>query len=158
MARESREDRFWKKVEAGDGCWKWLAAADPFGYGILGWTKGKERAHRVSYELHYGEIPKGFCVLHKCDTPECTNPEHLFLGTRADNNVDRSLKGRTSRVSRNAGTSQWRSKLTEEIVASIRKARAKGVSLKELSAMYDVGISAISSAARGKTWQHVGGE
>jgi len=87
-------DRFWEKVDMRGHCWEWTAAKTSCGYGrfkVEGKTVG---AHRVSYELHYGEIPEEMCVLHTCDTPPCVNPEHLFLGTPTDNNRDRDQKGR----------------------------------------------------------------
>lgn len=82
------EDRFWEKVEIRDGCWKWHGAKVNGGYGALTIGPrgaGSIRAHRLSYILHKGEIPAGLLVLHECDNPECTNPEHLVLGNRADN-------------------------------------------------------------------------
>ena len=79
------------------GCHLWIGGADPDGYGVISrqGRRGKqERAHRVAYELFVGPIPDGICVLHRCDTPACVNPEHLFLGTNLDNVRDRDAKGR----------------------------------------------------------------
>jgi hypothetical protein len=80
--------------EPNSGCWIWIAVCSHFGHGefIL---KKKYAAHRFSWILHKGEIPKGLCVLHACDVPACVNPQHLFLGTRGDNNTDRAKKGRS---------------------------------------------------------------
>ena len=80
-----------------DGCWGWTGTKNK-GYGALSNRNGREfspeKAHRISYEQHYGEIPIGMYICHKCDNPECTNPNHLFLGTAKDNSMDCSAKGR----------------------------------------------------------------
>lgn len=88
--------RFWSKVRIGDGCWEWTASTHKFGYGQLfvEWKARPLQAHRVSWELHFGEIPKGKHVLHKCDNPLCVRPDHLFLGTHEDNLSDMNRKGR----------------------------------------------------------------
>lgn len=81
------EDRFWAKVQIKEGCWTWTGGKVG-GYGALtvgARGQGHIRAHRMSYILHKGEIPPGMMVLHNCDNPECTNPEHLTLGTASDN-------------------------------------------------------------------------
>ena len=75
------------------GCWLWVSQSGE-GYGHLR-IDGKSRsAHHASYELHVGPIPDGMRVLHRCDNPRCINPEHLFLGTQADNVADMVAKGR----------------------------------------------------------------
>ncbi len=88
-----------------NGCWKWNGAKDPNGYGIISNRNGShlspEKAHRVSYEAAFGEIPKGMNVCHRCDNPECTNPAHLFLGSQKDNMKDCAKKGRVNKVSYN---------------------------------------------------------
>jgi len=87
--------QFWSYTNKSKNCWSWLRACRPDGYGIasVGTNKSKP-AHRVSWQLSYGPIPSGLCVLHSCDNPRCVRPDHLFLGTKADNNKDRDNKGR----------------------------------------------------------------
>jgi len=76
------------------GCWLWLGSCDDKGYGKGFSCQRRYKAHRHSWTLYRGEIPLGLCVLHKCDTPACVNPDHLFLGTRTDNSVDKVRKAR----------------------------------------------------------------
>lgn len=88
--RKTLEERFWDKVEKKEGCWGWIGAKTQ-GYGQLrigGRNDGMIRAPRLSYQIHFGEIPEGMVVRHKCDNPECTNPDHLEIGTHADNMSD----------------------------------------------------------------------
>lgn len=96
------QERFWERVKKGDGCWLWDTARDKDGYGRfpIG-ASGENKAHRVSWRIHHGEVPEGLCVLHKCDNPPCVNPKHLFLGTLKDNAVDCASKERTARGKRN---------------------------------------------------------
>lgn len=94
-------DRFWSFVTKGDGCWVWSGSKNPKGYGQI--QKGRRGAgmrpllsHRVSWEIHFGSIPNGMKVLHHCDNPSCVRPDHLFLGTDADNTADMIKKERGS--------------------------------------------------------------
>ena len=88
--------RFFEKVNKREGCWIWTGSVikKDHPYGRLWYKNRKFLAHRISWVLHYGEIPKGMWVLHKCDNPLCVNPDHLFLGTRSDNVRDAVKKGR----------------------------------------------------------------
>ena len=116
--RKSIRERFESKykVDESTGCWLWTAGKFRNGYGQF--RDGRNfHSHRVSYELHVGPIPEGICVLHKCDTPGCVNPKHLFLGTVDDNNKDKASKGRAARLK---GSRNPRSKLTEDEVSVIR--------------------------------------
>lgn len=95
----SLEERFWTKVTKAeaDKCWLWTGGLTKSGgYGQLqqGRGIGPIRAHRFSYELHIGPVPDDMCVLHRCDTPACVNPSHLFLGSRAENCKDMGHKKR----------------------------------------------------------------
>lgn len=96
--------RFFAKVIQGsseDDCWKWTACTNEFGYGLFNAQGRQQRAHRVSYKMHVGDIPDGLQICHHCDNPPCTNPKHLFLGTQADNMQDASRKGRSAFGDRN---------------------------------------------------------
>ncbi|KKK76925.1 hypothetical protein LCGC14_2858760 [marine sediment metagenome] len=93
---KTSEERFnekWIPVTE-TGCWLWMAHKNPNGYGTLRVDSVDFPAHRYSWMLHKGRIPEGLCVLHKCDTPLCVNPEHLWLGTKKDNTHDAIKKGR----------------------------------------------------------------
>lgn len=81
-------------AEPNTGCFLWTSSLRSSGYGELWVKRGGQAAHRLAYEHHVGPIPPGLCVLHRCDTPACVNPEHLFVGTNQDNVDDKMRKGR----------------------------------------------------------------
>lgn len=155
-------EKFWKYVDkkSDDECWEWKAYKDTNGYGILRINPKTYRAHRISWVLHYGEIPAcdsyhGMCVLHRCDNPACVNPHHLFLGTHKDNMGDMRDKGRG--VTPDAkGERQGSHKLTEEEVKEIREKYIPLVyTQRMLAAEYGVVRETIHAVLTRRNWKHV---
>lgn len=86
--------RFFDKVNKTENCWNWIGGGRGNGYGAIKYNNKVIDTHRLSWILHYGEIPEKLFICHKCDNRKCVNPEHLFLGTSSDNMKDCSNKGR----------------------------------------------------------------
>jgi hypothetical protein len=133
MNADQRRARFWGKMErrANSNCWEWQGFKDRWGYGRTK-MEGQQLAHRAAYVIAHGAIPDGMCVLHRCDNPPCCNPDHLFLGTVADNNADMVAKGRHFVPSPCGyspllcGERNSQAKLTDFQVSEIRRRRAQG--------------------------------
>ncbi len=150
-ALSSLSQTFWSKFEKTAGCWEWTGRIALHGYGVLTRNAKSLLAHRVSWEVHNGPVPEGAWVLHRCDNRSCVNPDHLFLGTGAENVSDMMSKGRHAYGERNA-----QSKLTEEQVREIRDLHAAGgITHDRLAARYGVARSRISCVIRGESWAHV---
>lgn len=139
------------------GCWEWNKGRFAGGYGKFNKRAVahglSHYAHRTSWILHYGAIPDGMLVCHKCDNPCCVNPQHLFLGTSKDNSKDASSKGRLSTWRRNHGASHGRAKLTYEQVLSIKQDDRPR---KDIAEEYGVSLSRISKIKLGHTWNKEG--
>ena len=135
------------------GCWLWLGAINsPGGYGqfYCNGSKHGRRAHRVSYELYKGPIPDGLYVCHRCDVRVCVNPDHLFLGSHADNLADMARKGR--RRGRMVGESNHKAKLTAEQVVAIRRDPRIQI---EIARDYGMSQPQIGKIRQGLQWRHV---
>ena len=150
----------WDKVKKNSGifgidgiypteCWVWIGAKTKRGYGRIKRKNKEYRAHRISWKIHYGEITEEECVLHKCDYTSCIRPDHLFLGTRADNMQDRMMKGRTPKGELHSGA-----KLSIIDIDKIRKLYKQNLSIAEITRQFPVGRTAIRSIIYGHTWNH----
>lgn len=137
-------DRFLAKVKKTHGCWLWVGAHGRYGqFQLEGEPHGKIYAHRASYQIHVGSIPRDVHVLHTCDVRECVNPAHLFLGTHLDNMRDAATKGRLH-APRPSGR-----KVTDEQVAEMVALRAAGALLADIAAQYGVTKAFVSQVVRG---------
>lgn len=142
-------ERFWAKVKRDEpGCWVWTASKFWDGYGKFRLGATMVKAHRISFEIHNGQIPDGLHVLHKCDNPACVNPEHLFSGSHAENMADKEAKARGVSF---RGSKHGRAKLTEADVAVIRAAR--GVTQQQLADQFGVSNQLISRIKSGGIWR-----
>jgi hypothetical protein len=143
------------------GCWIFMGALNSAGYGMVGLGRRKDlidRAHRISYRAHIGNIPDGMFVCHTCDTPSCCNPYHLFLGTPKDNTQDMIKKNRHSLPPRNphiVGSAHPGAKLHESQVEIIRELYRYGFTQLELSKEYGVARQTISKVVNYKRFKHV---
>lgn len=147
-SRKTRaRQHFESHYEKTNGCWEWKGRLNKGGYGKFG---AGRIASRLQYIYYYGPIAKELQVCHTCDNRRCVNPDHLFLGTAADNLKDMTQKGRRARGSKIAS-----SVLTEEIVLEIRKKRLEGWKYKELEATYNLIRRHVHSICKNQMWQHV---
>ena len=129
------------------GCWLWTACTNKKGYGRLSYKGKLGYAHRIAYQLHKGDIPEDMLVLHDCDNPTCVNPEHLHLGTNADNMIEM--------YQRNRFPNQI---LTSDNVKAITSRIKLGIKQKDIAKEFKVHFSTISDIATGKSWQNSTGE
>lgn len=140
-------------------CWDWTGSLVGLqGYGGLAVNGVQAKAHRFSWELHFGVIPDGLHVLHRCDRPRCVNPSHLFLGTHQDNMDDKMSKGRHVVLK---GSRNPIAKLSEEQVLEIKRryrGRCRRNGAIPLAKEFGVSCHAIDAIVSGRNWKHVGQE
>lgn len=154
----SDKDRFmsWVTPVTESGCWIWHGCSDPKGYGRF--RRGGERAtvlsHRFSWEMFRGGIPTGMFVCHKCDTPACVNPDHLWLGTNADNVADMDAKSRRNNPHPKPmrGENHYRAKFTDD---DIRRIKADNRTQEAIASEYGVRQNTISRIKSGVRWGHL---
>lgn len=138
-------DQFWLRVSKTDTCWLWTGRVNGSGYGSV---SNAVFAHRFSWELANGPIPKGLCVCHRCDRPSCVNPAHLFLATQGDNIRDCIRKGRHHSFF-------GKQKLNAEQVYAIRAAAASGERHSTIANRFGVSPANVSMIVTRKSWEHL---
>lgn len=149
------KQKFWEKVERGaeSDCWNWNGSTNKEGYGTFhtnGPTRKLARAHRFSYEIH-NEPPGEQCVLHHCDNTLCVNPDHLYLGDRTQNALDRAERGRNS-----PGETNGMARLTEDIVREIRQFHESNkVTYQKLADRFGISVTLAFNIVKGHRWGHV---
>lgn len=174
--------RFWEKVDKSADCWLWTGCLGA-GYGQLWVGRKMVSAHRLSWEMERGAIPVGLSVLHRCDRKSCVRPDHLFLGTPADNTADMIAKGRgargqthgsrthperVARGGRNGARTQpdarprglrhGLAKLTDSQILVIRHLRTHtALRQREVARLFGIDKTTVSQIERNRTWTHVTG-
>jgi hypothetical protein len=138
-----------KLVRQPNGCLEWTGLTDADGYGRIGLDYRNVGTHRVAWELHNGPLPERTQVCHHCDNPPCCDPDHLFLGTNAENMVDKVAKKR-----HRFGETSTNLKLTQAQVVEIRGRVVAGAAQKPLAAEYGVTPQAINLIVKRRNWKH----
>ena len=153
-------ERFFTKVTKTDSCWEWSAAKrGKSGYGAFKVDGKVVDAHRISYKIHFGEVPNGLCVCHKCDNRMCVRPDHLFLGTHSDNMKDCYKKGRmtlptSSRFKKGAVPKNANTDVN--LIIAIKKDIAnRSGSLKMVAEKHGVSESCVRDISSGRTYKSI---
>lgn len=154
------EQRFWQKVNKNGptmphmttNCWEWVGANNKHKYGSFFYDNKIQRAHRVSYQLYYGNIPDGIFICHHCDNKKCVRPDHLFAGTRQDNTDDMMKKGR--HIAQH-GMKHNKAKLTDSDIIEIRNLHKQGSDCRDIAKQKGVAFSTIYRIVGHKLWRHI---
>lgn len=150
-------DRIQSKYEAvtETGCWIWTASTNSAGYGQISMPGRPMLAHRVCWEFYNGQIPDGKFICHKCDTPSCVNPSHMFVGDHHANMADMRRKGRAAKVESAKGEKNNSSKINNETALAIFNAVGPQ---KEICRRFNVSRSTLQAIKYGRQWSSVTGK
>jgi hypothetical protein len=142
-----------KTIKSGENdCWKWIASCDTAKYPTIRVGHKLCRASHVAFELYNNvTIPNGMVIMHSCDNPNCVNPKHLSIGTKALNNLDKKQKGRCNSCK---GELHPMRKLTQKDVDKIRKLFSTGNhKYIEIASLFNVDRTTISNIVNQRTWR-----
>lgn len=149
--KRSMITRFWENVIKTDYCWNWVGRVNLEGYGLISENGKQYRANRISYQMKNGPIKNEMLICHKCNNPNCVNPDHLYEGTPKENSQDMILAGHSRKGIKNTNAI-----LNEEKVLQIRKIyKEKKTSYKALSINFEVSEATIGQIIRRDTWTHI---
>ncbi len=152
MDPERAKARLMRKADLVDGCWVWSGPLDRDGYGHTR-LFGTRRAHRAMWIAINGPIPAGLCVLHRCDNPPCVRPEHLFLGTQAENQYDRARKGRYAKGDEHH--MHGSRKLAREQAEQICRRYEAGETQDSIAKAFGVSHSHVGRVVRGEYYEGI---
>ena len=139
------------QINEATDCIEWRGSKSPEGYGYIKVNGRTRYVHRTAYEIHKGAIPKHCVVMHQCDNPRCINPDHLVVGSVADNIADKVAKARQAKGERNG-----RAKLRARQVAAIRRFHLAGrLTKSQLARKYSVDRACIDRIVSKRTWRHI---
>lgn len=141
-------------ASAAGECVLWTGSTTMQGYGQVRIDGKLVLCHRLAWSVTNGPIPAGMHVCHRCDTPACFNPEHLFLGTNADNVADRMAKGRSADQ---RGDRNGHAKLTAASARAIKAQLDAGGSHRTIARQFGVSASAVAHINTGRNWSHITG-
>ena len=147
-----QKERYWSRVDKNTSteCWHWTGTKDNRNYGVFYVNPKIVKAHRLALILDGTDVPSSKCVMHKCDNPQCVNPNHLSVGTLADNNQDKQNKMRHV-----YGEGNHTCKLSEQDVKNIRNTPRERGYLVKLSEKYNVSKPTIEAIVYNKSWKHL---
>lgn len=149
-------DRFWARVAKTEGCWIWTGGTTGEGYGDLTYQRRRHLAHRFAWQLtNARSIPEGVVVRHRCDNPPCVRPEHLELGTTAQNVRDSYARRRRTTGNPTLGSGRPNAVLDDELVADLRRQARTGQSIRSIAKGSPFSYATIYRAIRGSGWPHV---
>lgn len=131
----------------GEGCWNWNGSIEGYGYGYIGHSGKRYRAHVLALEYDGRPVPDGMVACHTCDNPRCVRPSHLYPGTPGQNVNDAVSRDRIAH-----GTRNWNAKLTPEAVAEMRKL---SLPFAEIGRLFGVARITAARAIKGETWRRV---
>ena len=157
--RKTFAEKFWARVRIGkeDECWLWdgPVRSEKSQYGQVAFKKKRASAHRVAFELTYGDISEGMYILHSCDTPPCCNPRHLREGTHLENMSDMIARNRRPGLHRDINpaskvTAHQKTQIITEYDAlpRLNVRQVKSGELKKLAEKYNVSAALVNDLVR----------